>query len=70
MNEIKKNRVFSVLADEATDVSNQEQMSLVIRFINTEMKIKEEFVAILNCKNGTSGEALSKMIEAEVEGLG
>ena len=68
--EIKKTRLFSVLADEATDISNQEQMSLVLRFMNAQNEIKEEFVSIMHCKSGTSGEALSNMIENEVNKLG
>ena len=32
--EIKKMQFFSVLADEATDISNKEQMALVFRYMN------------------------------------
>ena len=39
--EIKENRFFSVLADEASDCSNQKQLSLLIRFVNGSGEIRE-----------------------------
>ena len=51
---IKVKRVFSVLADEATDISNKEQMALVLRYLSQNNVIKEEFVNFIHCKNGTS----------------
>ena len=68
--DIKKTKIFSVLADEASDVSDQEQMALVLRFMNDKNEIKEKFVSFLHCKNGTSGEALAKMIEDGVHNIG
>ena len=47
--EIKENRCFSILADEATDCSNQEQLSLVIRFVDGSREIREEFFESLYC---------------------
>ena len=41
--EIKENRFFSILADEASDCSNQQQLSLVIRFVDDSGEIREEF---------------------------
>lgn len=67
---IKVKRVFSVLADEATDVSNKEQMALVLRYLNQNNIIKEEFVNFIHCKTGTSGMALSQNILDEVKALG
>ncbi|XP_066924627.1 52 kDa repressor of the inhibitor of the protein kinase-like [Clytia hemisphaerica] len=67
---IKIKRVFSVLADEATDVSNKEQMALVLRYLSQNNVIKEEFVNFIHCKNGTTGQALSEIILDEVKALG
>ena len=47
--EIKENRFFSILVDEATDCSNQEQLSLVIRFVDGSGEIREEFLESLYC---------------------
>ena len=36
---IKENQFFSILADEASDCSNQEQLSLVIRYVDIFVKL-------------------------------
>ena len=41
---IKENHFFSILADEASDCSNQEQLSLVIRYVDSDCVIREEFL--------------------------
>ena len=38
---IKENRFFSILVDEASDCSNQEQLSLVIKFVDGSGEIRE-----------------------------
>ena len=68
--EIKKMQFFSVLADEATDISNKEQMALVFRYMNEFNEIKEKFVSFIHCKEGTSGEALSSQIQEAVKTKG
>ena len=60
--EIKGNRFFSVLADEASDCSNQEQLSLVIRFVDGSGEIREEFLGFLHCDLGLSGKALAETV--------
>ena len=35
---------FSILADEVTDCSNLEQLSLAIRFVDKQCQIREEFL--------------------------
>ena len=67
---VKSNKFFSVLADEATDISNETQMALVLRFIDDTEEIIEKFVSFINCENGISGEALAKSITDKVEGIG
>ena len=39
--EIKKSKLFSILADEASDISNKEQMSLVLRYLDSNFLVKE-----------------------------
>ena len=60
--EIKENRYFSVLADEASDCSNQKQLSLVIRFVDDSGKIREEFLGFLHCDLGLFGKALAETV--------
>ena len=48
--EIRASKYFSVIADEATDVSNKENLSLVIRFVDSTQTIQEEFVDFHLCE--------------------
>ena len=43
INEVKEASFFSILADETTDYSNKEQLILVIRFVDNDNQIREEF---------------------------
>ena len=59
---MKNAKEFSILADEASDISCKEQLSLVVRFVDHKSNIREEFLGFLHCKDGTSGEALANLI--------
>ena len=50
---IVKNPMFTVLADEATDCSNVEQMAIVLRFIDNFFKVREEFLGFIPFTNGS-----------------
>ena len=56
--EIKENRFFSILADKASDCSNQEQLS----FVNGSVKIREEFLGFLHCELCLSGKDLAETV--------
>ena len=56
--EITKSCFFSVLRDEVADASNQEQLSLILRFVDGTNKVREEFLEFVCCNGKTSGEAL------------
>lgn len=69
--EIKESKYFSVLADEAADISNKENISIVVRFVDTSNTIREEFVGFYQCNEGTTGEAIKNLIlEVIVQELG
>ena len=70
MTEVRKAKYFSVLADEVADVSNTEQMSLVLRFVDESNNIREEFVDILPCTSGTTGQVIADMILDRVREYG
>ena len=59
--EVREARFYSVLADEAVDVSVKEQMPLVLRFVDKGDQIREEFGEFVHCDTGT-GSALSEKI--------
>ena len=42
--EVRESKYLSILADEAADISNKEHLSVVIRFVDSEKNIREEFV--------------------------
>ena len=64
--EVKEAKYFSVLADEGADVSNVEQMPLVIRYVNSDSEICEAFTGFIACDKGVSGEAISEKVLQKV----
>jgi hypothetical protein len=58
---IKEAQFFSIIADEATDVANKEQLSISIRFVCNN-KPCEKFLGFLECVNGVRGEAIASTI--------
>ena len=61
--------IYSVLGDEATDCSSKEQMSIVLRYVDSKKEINERFVKFVECKRVT-GEALANNVENALEELG
>lgn len=50
-----------MIADEATDASNCEQLSIVLCFVDNEtLNVREEFLGFAECKSGVSGDAIAK----------
>lgn len=84
-NKVKRAGIYSVMFDETTDVSNKEQMTLCVRYLDDEEKrIQENFLRILDCHadnyNGDpesmlstepvlSGKVLSETVERAVTEL-
>ena len=62
----KESKCFSILADEASDCSNQEQLSLVLRFVDKDGEIREEFLGFLYCELGLTGKALAETMLTEI----
>ena len=60
--DLKHHRFYSILADEAADCSNKEQMSLVLRFVDKDYNIREDFVRFIHCKLGLTGKDLSTVL--------
>ena len=57
---VKENKYYTILADEVTDYSLKEQIALILRFVGKKSNIREEFVSILECSYGLSGQSLFK----------
>ena len=56
--EINESGVFAILADESTDCSNEEQLALIIRFVDKNNEIREEFLKFIYMDSGIRGEEL------------
>ena len=54
---------FSILADQVTDVSNREQLSLVIRFVDSDNNIHEQFLGFHNLQRITGGAIASSILD-------
>ena len=54
---------YTVIADEGTDCSNKEQLSIVLRYAEPKTSfIREDLVTFLECDSGTTGEVLADQI--------
>ena len=62
--------VYSVLADEATDCSNKEQIPIVLRHVDANKEINEHFVKFVECDDGMTGEALAKNVKDTLDDIG
>lgn len=63
---------FSVLADETTDVSTTEQLSICVRFVDTtdsQVKLREEFLGFVGVTS-TTGENIAEVILSTLESWG
>ena len=56
--EIHAAKFFTILADEVTDCANLEQVSIVIRYVDSEKRIREEFLGFVTVERIT-GKALA-----------
>ena len=50
--EIRDRKYFSIISDEAADISNNENLSVVIRFLDLTKTVREELVGFYLCEDG------------------
>ena len=68
---VKAAKWFSVIADEVTDVSNKEQLSIALRYVDSAMLlVREDLVGFFECDTGISGRDLPRKITSTLEELG
>ena len=56
--DVEENGVFSIICDECTDIANQEQLSLSVRYVVRE-KVCESFIGFFELDEGVSGESIA-----------
>jgi len=49
----------SVIADEASDAANDEQLAISLRYINSNGEPQEKFLSFSECLTGVSGRSFS-----------
>ena len=63
---------FTILADETTDVSTTEQLSICVRFVDTsgsQVKLREDFLGFI-AVTSTTGESIAEVILSALEKWG
>ena len=68
--EIRNSKYFSFMSDDAADISNKENPSVVIRFLYSTKTVREEFVGFYFCEDVTTGAAIKDLIIGAVVELG
>ena len=57
---VQRAQFFTIIADEVTDCSNKEQLSLVLRFVDRESnQIRADLVTFVECDTGVTGRNLA-----------
>ena len=52
--EVKASKIFALILDEASDISNKEQLSFCLRFVDSSNDIREEFLKSIHCDVGVT----------------
>ena len=68
--EAKKGGLYSIIADEARDCSNKEQMSLVLRYVDSNLDVREDFISFEHCEYGVTGKNLASVLTKKINSLG
>ena len=62
---------YTVIADEVTDVSNKEQLSLVVRYVDTDtLLVREDLIGFIECDTGITGRSLADKITSSLQTYG
>jgi hypothetical protein len=61
--EVMKDKYFSIIADEVTDISNKEQLSLCLRYVG-EDKVKEIFIDFIEVERITGKSLAENILQA------
>ena len=68
--QIRDIKCFSIMFDQAADISNKENLSVVTKFLDSTKTVIEEFVGFYLCEDGTTEAAIKELITGAVADLG
>lgn len=63
MDKINKSKCFSILADETTDVSNIEQLSLCVRYVDNNNMLNEDFLQFIAIHSLTGSDLATSILK-------
>ena len=67
--EVRSSKFYTIMADEASDASHTEQLSLCVRSVDRESQVREKFVEFIGCKS-VNAKSLVTYIKDALEKLG
>ena len=71
LDKVKRATWYTVIADEVTDISNKEQLSLVLRYVDPDTnQVREDLISFFECDEGITGRCLAKKITDSLESFG
>ena len=59
---MKAGKIFALILDEASDISNKGQLSFCLKFLNSNNDIKEEFLKFIHCDECVTGRDLFEAV--------
>lgn len=59
---VQSSPFYSVIANEASDAVNDEQLAISVRYLTANGELQEKFLSFIECLSGVSGEALADNI--------
>ena len=62
---------YTVISDEVTDVSNKEQLSLVLSYVDSDtLLVREDLIGFVECNTGITGRELANKITSSLQAFG
>lgn len=69
LNEVKRAKFFTIIADEVSDVSNKEQVAIAVRYVGSDDRIQEKFLDFKHAER-TTGVVLADVIQSAFKSYG
>ena len=67
---MKASKIFALILDEDSDVSDKEQLLFCFRFVDSSNDIREKFLKFTHCDEGVTGSDLSETVRNALSEFG